>query len=297
MTKLRSGMAERLPIIGIPACLEQAEFGAWAQPTALTPFTYIEAIQRAGAVALIIPPDPALTRDPSAILDRIDGLLLAGGSDIDPASYGEATHPATDHTTPSRDALELSLARGALERDIPILGICRGVQLLNVVRGGTLIQHLPDVTGGHDQHRRNAGTFVGNEHEVALVPGSLAALVAGETVHSTLSHHHQAVGRLGAGLVVSGTADDGVIEALEDPSLRYCVGVQWHPEADADSPIIATLVAEAANRLAEAAASLADAPDRPAEAPDRREKGAAPAAVARLAEGAGAAPSVVARVA
>jgi putative glutamine amidotransferase len=242
-------MGESLPIIGIPACYEQAVFGSWEQPTALTPFTYIEAIQRAGAIALIIPPDAALAADPSPVLDRIDALLLAGGSDIDPSRYGGRLDPATDHTTPTRDDLELSLARGALERDLPILGICRGLQLLNVARGGTLLQHLPDVDGVRPQHRRNAGTFVGNEHEVALVPGSLAASVAGETVHSTLSHHHQAVATLGENLVVTGTADDGVIEAIEDPALGYCLGVQWHPEADADSPIIATLVAEARSRL------------------------------------------------
>lgn len=238
------------PIIGIPACYEQAQFGSWEQPTALTPFTYIEAVQRAGAIALLIPPDPALTADPGPILDRIDALLLAGGSDIDPSRYGETAGGGVDHTTPLRDDLELSLARGALERDLPVLGICRGLQLLNVVRGGTLLQHLPDIAGVKPQHRRHAGTFVGNEHEVALVPGSLAAAVAGETVHSTLSHHHQAVGSLGTGLIVTGTADDGVIEAIEDPSLSYCLGVQWHPEADADSPIIGTLVAEARARMA-----------------------------------------------
>jgi putative glutamine amidotransferase len=238
------------PIIGIPACVEQANFGSWEQPTALMPYTYVESIQRAGGIALLIPPDPALAEDPSPILDRIDALLLAGGSDIDPASYDAAREPATDHVTPTRDALELALTRGALERDLPVLGICRGLQLINVVRGGTLIQHLPDVEGVKPQHRRNAGTFVGNEHEVALAPGSLAAAVAGETVHSTLSHHHQAIGSLGSGLVVSGTADDGVIEAIEDPGLGYCLGVQWHPEADGDSPIIATLINEAAGRIA-----------------------------------------------
>ncbi len=249
-------MSETRPVIGIPACYEQAQFGSWAQPTALTPYTYVEAIQRAGGIALIIPPDPALVADPTPVLDRIDALMLAGGSDIDPDMYGETREPATDHTTPTRDELELSLARGALERDLPVLGICRGLQLLNVVRGGTLLQHLPDVEGVKPQHRRNAGTFVGNEHEVALIPGSLAAAVAGETVHSTLSHHHQAVATLGEGLVVSGTADDGVIEAIEDPTLGYCLGVQWHPEVDADSPIIETLVEEARSRMQRSSASV-----------------------------------------
>jgi putative glutamine amidotransferase len=237
------------PIIGIPAAFEHATFGSWEQPAALTPFTYVESVQRAGGIALIIPPDPRLAEDPAPVLERIDALLLAGGSDIDPGAYGAAREPTTDHTTPARDSLELALTRGALERDLPILGICRGLQLLNVVRGGTLIQHLPDVAGVKAQHRRNAGTFVGNEHEVALIPGSLAATVAGETVHSTLSHHHQAVGLLGEGLIVTGTADDGVIEAIEDPTLPYCLGVQWHPEADADSPIIATLVQAARGEI------------------------------------------------
>ncbi len=248
-------MQDAHPIIGIPACYEQAQFGSWEQPTALVPYTYIEAIQQAGGIALIIPPDPALVEDPSPLLDRIDALMLAGGSDIDPSRYGESRAAATDHTTPPRDDLELALARGALERDLPVLGICRGLQLLNVARGGTLRQHLPDIAGVKPQHRRNAGTFVGNEHEVALVPGSLAAAVAGETVHSTLSHHHQAVGTLGRGLIVTGTADDGVIEAIEDPGLGYCLGVQWHPEADADSPIIGTLVEEARARMTRFSAS------------------------------------------
>ncbi|HET9074073.1 MAG TPA: gamma-glutamyl-gamma-aminobutyrate hydrolase family protein [Solirubrobacteraceae bacterium] len=247
-------MSPRAPVIGIPACLERASFGAWEQPTALMPFTYVEAVQRAGGIALIIPPDPALAEDPAPILDRIDALLLAGGSDIDPAAYGEPAEPATEHTTPQRDALELALTRGALDRDMPVLGICRGLQLINVARGGTLIQHLPDRAGVTPQHRRNPGTFVGNEHEVALEPGSLAAQAAGETVHSTLSHHHQAVDRLGDGLVVSARADDGVIEAIEDPGMGYCLGVQWHPEADAESPVVATLVAEAARRLETASA-------------------------------------------
>jgi putative glutamine amidotransferase len=138
--------------------------------------------------------------------------------------------------------------RGALERDLPILGICRGMQIINVVRGGTLIQHLPHVTES-TQHLRNNGTFVGNEHEVALKPGSLAARAAGETLHSTLSPHHTAIYQLGEGLIVSGRADDGVPEAIEDPERTYTLGVQWHPEADADSPLIASLVEQAAVRL------------------------------------------------
>jgi putative glutamine amidotransferase len=242
-------MEDLVPVIGIPAAHEPARFGAWEQPAALLPFSYVESVQRAGAIALLIPPDPGLVSDPSPIIARIDGLLLAGGADIDPSFYGESAGASTGPVFPDRDATELALTRAALAAGLPILGVCRGLQILNVARGGSLIQHLPDLDGVGEQHRRHVGTFVGNEHEVALVPGSLAARVAGETVHSTLSHHHQAVGRIGDGFVISGTADDGVIEAIEDPASDYCVGVQWHPEADADSPIIATLVESARRRL------------------------------------------------
>ena len=236
------------PVIGIVAALEQANYGVWDSLCALTPYSYVEAVQAAGGLALLIPADAAVVEDPDAVLDRIDGLMLAGGSDIGPATYGAAPHAETRGVVPERDALELALARRAVERDMPVLGICRGMQMLNVACGGTLLQHLPDVVG-HGEHRRNPGTFVGNEHDVVLDQDSLAARAAGETAHETRSHHHQGVDRVGDGLVVTGRSTlDDLVEAIEAPDRRYVLGVQWHPEADPGSQVVASLVAEASAR-------------------------------------------------
>ena len=144
----------------------------------------------------------------------------------------QEAHPETADTVPERDAFEIALVRAAIERDLPVLGICRGIQLINVACGGTLVQHLPDRLG-HHEHRRVPGSFDGAEHDVILTEGSLAARVAGELAHATKSHHHQGVDRLGEGLVVSGvSALDGLVEAIELPGRRFVLGVQWHPEAD-----------------------------------------------------------------
>jgi putative glutamine amidotransferase len=237
-------MSER-PLIAIPAAFERARYGVWDSQVALTPFSYIEAVQRAGASVLVIPPDPELVADPDRILDLVDGLILAGGSDVDPATYAQAPHPETKGFSEQRDSLELALIRRAIERDMPVLGICRGCQVLNIVQGGTLIQHVPDVVGG-DEHKRNPGTFEGNEHDVELDQGTLAARAAGTLQHPTRSHHHQAVDQLGEGLVVSGRApSDGLIEAIEMPDREYVLGVQWHPEADVNSEVVSSLVEQA----------------------------------------------------
>ena len=233
------------PVIGIVSALEQAHYGVWDQPAALTPFAYVQAVQAAGGLAILIPPDALVADDPDSVLDRIDGLMLAGGSDIGPATYGAEPHPETRGVVPERDALELALARRAIERDMPVLGICRGMQMLNVACGGTLLQHLPDAVG-HGEHRRNPGTFDGSEHDVALDAGSLAARAAGEEHHVTRSHHHQGVDTIGDGLVVTGRSSlDDLPEALEAPDREYVLGVQWHPEADPDSSVVASLVAAA----------------------------------------------------
>ena len=212
----------------------------------LLPRSYIDAVQQAGGLALMIPPDGQLARSPDEMLDLLDGLILAGGADIDPAAYGDAPHAETVGTVPERDRAEIALARRAMERDIPLLGICRGMQLMNVARGGTLMQHLPE-RYGHHEHRRVPGSFDGADHDVNLAEGSLAARAAGEVVHSTKSHHHQGVDRVGEGLEVTGwsTLDD-LAEAIEVPGSRFALGVQWHPEADETSPLVAALVAEAA---------------------------------------------------
>jgi putative glutamine amidotransferase len=233
------------PVIGICTSLVDAQWGVWDQRAALLPVGYITAIQKARGLAVMIPPDPAFQDDPDRLLDLLDGLILAGGNDLDPASYGAEPHPKTNGWVPERDRSELALIRRAVERDIPVLGICRGMQLMNVAFGGTLRQHLPDEVG-HEDHRRYPGSFEGADHDVRLDPGSLAARAAGEERHATKSHHHQGVDRIGAGLQVTGhSLIDDLPEAIEMPDRRFALGVQWHPEADGDSNVIAALVAQA----------------------------------------------------
>lgn len=229
------------PIIGICAPLERARWAVWDMPAALVGEPYLRAVWRAGGRSILIPPDPALESDPDSALDGIDGLMLVGGADIDACRYGAVPHADAEAAQVTRDAVELALVRRAAARDVPVLGICRGLQVINVAFGGTLWQHLPE---SHDttDHRRTAGTFDGNGHEVRLVAGSRAFAAAGESRHHVLSHHHQSVDRLGDGLVTTGVADDGIVEAVESPAHRYLLGVQWHPEADEGSPIIGSLV-------------------------------------------------------
>jgi putative glutamine amidotransferase len=226
------------PVIGICAVRERARWSFWDQTAQLVADSYVSAVQRTGAVALILPVD---VRAPLVLLDKIDGLLVIGGADLDPASYGAERDPLTESTYPERDEFELALIRGAIERDIPVLGICRGMQALNVALGGTLVQHIPEVNGS-GPHRRIVGTFDGNEQTVSLDPGSLAAAAVGEHEHVGRCHHHQAVDRLGEGLVVTGrTEADGMIEAIESTNGPWLLGVQWHPEADERSRLFNAL--------------------------------------------------------
>jgi putative glutamine amidotransferase len=236
----------RRPVIGIVANLEQAQWSVWDQQAFLLPRSYVDAVQRAGGMALILPMDELLEDDPDEVLDLLDALILAGGTDIDPSVYGASRHPKVAHTVPERDTFEIALTRRALERDMPFFGICRGMQLMNVAQGGTLHQHLPD-THGHHEHRRVLGTFDGADHDVRLAAGSLAARAAGEELHGTKSHHHQGVNRVGEGLEVTGwSAIDDLPEAIEMPGRRFALAVQWHPEVDETSRLIAALVEEAA---------------------------------------------------
>jgi putative glutamine amidotransferase len=230
------------PVIGMCTALEQTRWSVWDQPAMLLARNYVDAVQRAGGLALMLPPDAQLTKDPAEAFELIDGLLLAGGADIDPGAYGQAPGSQTVGTVPERDAFEIALTRAAIERDVPLLGICRGMQLINVALGGTLLQHLPD-DFHHEEHRRVIGSFDGSEHAVDVAEGTLARRVVGEARHITRSHHHQGVDRVGDGLLVSATAVmDGLPEAIELPDCNFVLGVQWHPEADATSPVVGALV-------------------------------------------------------
>jgi putative glutamine amidotransferase len=231
------------PVIGICAALERARWGVWEETVALAPRSYATAVQRAGGTAVLLPPDAAAEADPDRMLDLLDALIIAGGSDVDPASYGAEPHAETRGTWPERDSFEVSLTRTALERDLPLLGICRGMQVLNIARGGTLCQHIPEIVG-HERHREVPGTF--GDHEVRLEPGSLAAEAAGAERVGVKSHHHQGVDEVGEGLVVTGhSVEDELIEAIELPGRRFALGVIWHPEEDVDDRLIGALVAAA----------------------------------------------------
>ena len=238
------------PAIAICPSFERARWHVWDDEAILVPRSYAAAVQRAGGLPLILAPEEALTRDPDEALERVDGLLLSGGADIDPGLYHAQHDPATGETYPERDAFEAALTRRAMERDLPLLGVCRGMQLMNVACGGTLHQHLPDVVG-HEGHRPVVGTFEGSDHLVRLAEGSLAYRAAGESPHTVLSHHHQGVDRVGEGLTVTGWAEmDDLPEALEATDRGFALGVQWHPEADERSRLVAALVEEAAARAA-----------------------------------------------
>lgn len=239
-------MSDASVAVGICAAIERVRWGAWDETVTMAPRSYATAIQAAGAVALLLPPGDAARENPDPLLDRIDALLLAGGSDIDPATYGAEPHPETKGVWPDRDAFEVALTERALERGMPVLGICRGMQVLNIACGGDLAQHLPEQVG-HQDHRHTPGTF--GDHEVRLEPGSLAARCAGGERVAVKSHHHQGVDRVGEGLSVCGwSASDDVIEAIELPGEAYALGVLWHPEEDTASPLIASLVGAARER-------------------------------------------------
>jgi len=226
------------PVIGITSYAQEASFGVWKEPTALVPLDYVDHVERAGGRPVVIPPSEEGVEE---TIDALDGLIFSGGADLDPAAYGADAHPATDVPQSKRDAGELALLRAALDRDLPTLAICRGSQLLNVVRGGDLVQHLPDVVGD-EKHKDTPGTF--SEHGVRVDPGSRLGRLVGD--HAPVkSHHHQGFGRVGEGLVETAWADDGTLEGIEDPTRRFTLGVLWHPEAGEDAALFEALVEEA----------------------------------------------------
>jgi putative glutamine amidotransferase len=226
------------PLIGITTYLTRATFGAWEEESALVPADYVRAVERAGGRALLVPPSANAVEE---TLDALDGIVFSGGSDLDPSSYGQERHAATGGIVEERDRAELALLRAALARDMPVLAVCRGSQVLNVALGGDLVQHLPEVIGD-DKHQEVPGEF--SEHGVALEPETKLGELLGE--HAPVkSHHHQGFGKLGEGLREAARADDGTIEALEDPSRRFALGVLWHPEAGEDQRLFEALVREA----------------------------------------------------
>ena len=235
------------PTIAITCSIGDIRSGEWDEHAAFSPIAYVRAVQRAGARAILLVADEQDARDPQELLQTIDGVILSGGgSDVAPRRYGQRAHPATAPEEPVRDDFEMALARGATARDIPVLGICRGMQLLNVAYGGTLHQHLPDVLG-HDDHRELPAAFA--RHDVRLTPGSLAATATGTTTESVLSHHHQGPDTIADGLAVTGRATpDDSPEAIEDPAARFVLGVLWHPEEDERSRVVGALVAAARER-------------------------------------------------
>ncbi|MGH3059978.1 MAG: gamma-glutamyl-gamma-aminobutyrate hydrolase family protein [Gaiellaceae bacterium] len=232
------------PLIGITSYAEDARWGVWDAPAALIPLAYVSAIERAGGRPLLVPPSEDGIDETLAVLD---GLLFSGGSDIDPDTYGAEAHPETNGVRPERDQAELALLEAALARDMPVLAVCRGSQVLNVALGGDLVQHLPEVVG-HEQHKHTPGVFA--DHDVEVLPGTKLQALVGD--HAPVkSHHHQGYGRIGDGLRAAARAEDGTVEAIEDPERRFALGVLWHPEEGEDAALFEALVDEARRYRAE----------------------------------------------
>jgi len=232
------------PVVGITTYVTRASFGVWDADAVLVPADYVNAVERAGGRPLLVPPSDDGVEE---TLDALDGLIFSGGSDLDPELYGQEPHPETVGIVGARDRAELALLTAALARELPVLAICRGAQVLNVARGGDLVQHLPEVVG-NERHKDTAGEFA--EHDVTLEDGTRLGSLLGKR-EPVKSHHHQGFGRLGDGLRVAARAEDGVVEAIEDPARRFALGVLWHPEAGEDLRLFEALVEEAARYRAE----------------------------------------------
>jgi putative glutamine amidotransferase len=224
-----------VPVIGLSSYREPARWAAWHAPAVLLPANYVDEVTAAGGVPVLLPSVPGA----ASAVTRLDGLILTGGGDLDPASYGQQPHPRTGRVSAERDKAELEYLDAALSAGLPVLGICRGLQLLNVARGGTLCQHLPEEAG----HTPTPGTF--GSHPVRLAPASRLASILGTAEAEVPTAHHQAIGELGAGVAATAWTDDGVIEAVELDGHGFVMAVQWHPEAGPDRRIIQALVAAA----------------------------------------------------
>jgi gamma-glutamyl-gamma-aminobutyrate hydrolase PuuD len=236
-----NGSESRRPLVGLTSYGERARFGVWDVEAALLPRSYVDMVVAAGGVPVLLPSLPAAV----AAVDALDALVVTGGPDVDPDTYGAPPHPRTGPPRIERDAAEFAMLRRALHRAVPVLGVCRGLQVLNVVLGGTLVQHVPEAVG-HDGHHPSPGVF--GVTTVILETGTRVAAAVGERV-VVRCHHHQAVGELAAGLVVSGRAEDGTVEAVELAGPVFVAGVQWHPEEDAgDHRLFAALIRAAASK-------------------------------------------------
>jgi putative glutamine amidotransferase len=227
------------PVIGITTYAEEATWGGWTEPAAFIPLAYVRAVERAGGRPLLVPPSEDGMEE---TLEALDGIIFSGGGDLDPETYGAEAHPETHEVSPERDSAELALLQAALARDMPVLAVCRGSQVLNVSRGGDLVQHLPEIVG-HDRHRHEEPIMA--DHDVTVDTDSRLGAILGETA-PVKSSHHQGFGRLGEGLRESAWAEDGTVEAVEDPSHRFALGVLWHPEEGEDYTLFKALVEEAA---------------------------------------------------
>jgi putative glutamine amidotransferase len=233
------------PVIGISAYAQQARWGDWDLPAILLPRRYCDMVTAAGGLPVLLPPMDGV----AGVLPRLDGLILSGGGDVDPARYGAARDEACGPANAARDEAELELCQRALTAGMPLLGICRGLQVINVTLGGTLHQHLPDLVG-HDDHSPEVSGY--GSHKVSVAPGSKLSAALGRTEAAVPTHHHQAIDRLGSGLVATARTDDGVIEAIEfqqpgagSPATPFMLAVQWHPEAGDDLSLFTSLIAAA----------------------------------------------------
>lgn len=235
-------------MVGLTSYLDRAQFGVWDVRAGLLPADYLEGITAAGGIAVLLPPQPVTPEIAARVLDGLSGLVITGGRDLDPAGYGQPPHVETDRPDSMRDAWEFALLDEALRRGLPVLGICRGAQVLNVALGGTLHQHLPDVLG-NNAHRAGNGVFT--PMPARTVTGTRLADLLGESCQ-VQCYHHQAIAELGDKLVVSARDDDGVIEAIELPGADFVLAVQWHPEASLDDLRLFTAIVDAARHYAAA---------------------------------------------
>ena len=232
------GRAKSRPLIGLTTYLEQAQTGVWDVPAAFLPKVYFEAVTKAGGIAILLPPQPVDAQIARDVLAGLDGLIITGGKDVDPARYGQERHPETDTPRTDRDAWENELLTAAIEMELPFLGICRGAQMLNVALGGTLNQHLPE-TLGVDRYRAGEGVFAVTDVEIDQ--GTAIGALVGDSL-AVKSYHHQSIADVAEGLRVTARSDDGTIQAVELEGVPFGLGVQWHPEQDDDIRLFEGLV-------------------------------------------------------